>query len=251
MANGKDVYYFSHDSNARNDEKILMLRAEHGWEGYGLYWALIEMMFESKDTVLYHNKIKGIALSYNVDITLLQGVINTAIREGLFDSDDIVFWSESLLRRKAAFHELKRKKSLAGRKGMASRWGTDNSVITENNKGKESKVNKSTTTEKTDSYTQEFETFWNEYPRKKEKKAAFTKFKATKNKGIDAGKLILAAANYRKECEAECKAETFIKLPRTFLGPDEHWRDYLKPRGQPKDTIRDFTGCSDAELYGG
>ena len=139
MANGKDVYYFSHDSNARNDEKILMLRAEHGWEGYGLYWALVEMMFESSDTALYHDKIKGLALSYNTDITLLQSVINTAISEGLFSSDKERFWSESLLRRKAAFHELRQKKSLAGKKGMESRWGSNNTVITEDNKGKERK----------------------------------------------------------------------------------------------------------------
>ena len=61
----KDVYYFSHDNNARNDEKILMLRAEHGWEGYGIYWALLEMMFESSECSLSHSKIKGIAYSYN------------------------------------------------------------------------------------------------------------------------------------------------------------------------------------------
>lgn len=145
MANGKDVYYFSHDCNARNDEKILMLRAEHGWEGYGLFWALVEMMFESKETCLHHNKIRGIAVSYNIDITLLQNVINTAINEGLFVSDGERFWSESLRKRKQAFHEQRQKKSEAGKKGMEVRWkdhvktSSDNTVITQNNKGKESK----------------------------------------------------------------------------------------------------------------
>jgi len=155
MANNKDVYYFSHDSNARNDEKILMFRAEHGWEGYGLYWALVEMMFESNETCLYHSKIKGIAAGYNIDITLLQNVINTCITEQLFVSDGEKFWSESLRRRKAAFHASREKKSKAGKKGMALRWGKseksasdntviteNNKVITENNKVKESKVNK-------------------------------------------------------------------------------------------------------------
>lgn len=146
----KEAYYFSHDANARQDEKILMLRAEHGWEGYGIYWALIEMMFESGDTSLHHNKIKGIAVSYNIDITLLQSVINTCITEELFVSDGEQFWSNSLLRRKQKFYDLKEKKAEAGRKGMAKRWGKDNSVITDdndvitkNNKGKEIKENKS------------------------------------------------------------------------------------------------------------
>ena len=40
-------YYFQHDCNARQDEKILALRMKHGWEGYGLYWALIEKLRES------------------------------------------------------------------------------------------------------------------------------------------------------------------------------------------------------------
>jgi Domain of unknown function (DUF4373) len=135
----KEAYYFSHDANARNDEKVLMLRAEHGWQGYGIFWALIEMMFESSDTSLHHDKTKGIAVSYNIDITLLKDVINTCITEGLFVSDGDMFWSESLKRRKGKYQEMKEKKAEAGRKGMAKRWAKDNTVITENNKEKESK----------------------------------------------------------------------------------------------------------------
>lgn len=129
----KETYYFSHDSNARNDEKILMLRAEHGWQGYGLYWALLEMMFEAKETCLSHAKVKGIAISYNVDITLLQSVINTCEAERLFVSDGVVFWSDSLRDRKQKFLELRQQRADAGKKGMAKRWGSDNGVITKNN----------------------------------------------------------------------------------------------------------------------
>jgi hypothetical protein len=149
----KEAYYFSHDANARQDEKILMLRAEHGWQGYGIFWALVEMMFESSDTSLHHNKTKGIAVSYNIDITVLESVINTCITEELFISDGESFWSDSLIKRKSKYKELKEKKSEAGRKGMSKRWGNqqkdntvitdDNTVITENNKGKEMKVKES------------------------------------------------------------------------------------------------------------
>jgi Txe/YoeB family toxin of Txe-Axe toxin-antitoxin module len=146
----KEAYYFSHDANARQDEKVLMLRAEHGWEGYGIFWALVEMMFESSDSTLHLNKIRGIAVSYNIPITVLESVINTCITEDLFVSDGEKFWSDSLIRRKTKYMEIKEKKSEAGRKGMAKRWGKDNtditddnSVITKNNKGKESKVKES------------------------------------------------------------------------------------------------------------
>lgn len=149
----KEAYYFSHDANARNDEKISMLRAEHGPAGYGVYWMLIETLFESSDVKLSHNKIKGIAFVNNIDIALLSDVINTCITERLFVSDGDKFWSESLIRRKEKFTDIKEKRSAAGRKGMAKRWadkGLDNSVITndnnditKNNKGKESKVKES------------------------------------------------------------------------------------------------------------
>ena len=139
MANS---YYFSHDCNARNDDKILMLRYHHGWEGYGIYWALIEMMFEINETSLHHDKIIGIATNYNIDITLLQKVINTCIEEKLFESNGTIFWSNSLRRRKTKYFESIEKRSMAGRKGMASRWGSDNNVITNNNKERKEKKEK-------------------------------------------------------------------------------------------------------------
>lgn len=40
----KETYYFSHDSNAITDTKILNIRADYGLEGYGLFWAIIEML---------------------------------------------------------------------------------------------------------------------------------------------------------------------------------------------------------------
>ena len=143
MANGKVAYYFSHDVNARMDEKILMLRAEHGWEGYGIYWALIEMMFDNSKTCLCHKKITALALGNNIDIALLSSVIETCIQEGLFKSDGESFWSDSLKERKEAFLDRRQKYSEAGKKGMESRWNkdNDNDVITTlkqpyNSKGK-------------------------------------------------------------------------------------------------------------------
>jgi uncharacterized phage protein (TIGR02220 family) len=149
----KEAYYFSHDANARQDEKILMLRAEHGWEGYGIYWALVEMMFESTESVLHHSKIKGISVSYNIDIAVLKEIINTCIQENLFQTEGDLFWSESLVRRKEKFREVREKRSEAGKKGAAKRWGdnesnskamaepsqSDSDDIAKNSKEKESK----------------------------------------------------------------------------------------------------------------
>lgn len=145
----KDSYYFSHDANARKDEKILCLLAEHGYEGYGIYWVLIEMMFENADTAISRPLIKGIAYDLRIDITVLQSVITTCYNVKLFDADKEKIWSNSLRRRKAEWIETKKKRSDAGKAGMAARWHSDNNVIkkdnkriTNDNKGKERKVNK-------------------------------------------------------------------------------------------------------------
>lgn len=43
----KKTFYFSHDYNARNDEKIIRLISKEGWQGYGIYWAIIEKLYEA------------------------------------------------------------------------------------------------------------------------------------------------------------------------------------------------------------
>jgi hypothetical protein len=39
-----DLPYFSHDNDARNHPKMEALRARFGWQGYGQFWALNEMI---------------------------------------------------------------------------------------------------------------------------------------------------------------------------------------------------------------
>lgn len=135
----KDVYYFSHDNNARNDEKILCLIAENGLVSYAVYWILLEMMHENTDTSLRHDTINGIASRYNIDITSLQKLIQDAVIYGLFESDNVTFWSNSLRKRKQGWLDKRNQMSDAGKRGMAKRWGSDKVVITKHNKVKESK----------------------------------------------------------------------------------------------------------------
>lgn len=39
--------YFAHDANAMQDAKMMRLRREYGYEGIGIYWALIELLRQS------------------------------------------------------------------------------------------------------------------------------------------------------------------------------------------------------------
>ena len=73
-----------------------------------------------------------------------------------------------------------------------------------------------------------FQEFWAAYPRKKEKVKAFKMWKVAIRQGAEEGELAKAARSYAAECEAKGRAEDYIKHPATFLGPNDHWRDYLK-----------------------
>jgi hypothetical protein len=77
-------------------------------------------------------------------------------------------------------------------------------------------------------YPEEFQEFWKIYPRKTEKVKAFKMWKVALRHGADDGELTKAARNYAAECDTKGRAEDYIKHPATFLGPNDHWRDYLK-----------------------
>ena len=80
--------------------------------------------------------------------------------------------------------------------------------------------------EKRECEAEQFELFWEKYPRKKEKQAAFTKWK-TCVKEDDPEDIIKAAENYAAECKQKKQEVQFIKLAKTFLGPDKHYREYI------------------------
>lgn len=83
-----------------------------------------------------------------------------------------------------------------------------------------------------ESYSSEFETFWQAYPkrhRSSSKLDAWKAWRARLKSGAQPGALIQAAKNYALEMSATGKSGTeYVKLPATFLGPSEHWREYLQ-----------------------
>ena len=121
----KDAYYFSHDSNARNDDKILELRSKYGYEGYGLFWALIEVLRESTNYKIKFNNIKLLQISLAHPAKKLQSFIEFCINVGLLAKDNQFFWSERLLKDMFFYNEKKTILSESGKKGSLMRWGGD------------------------------------------------------------------------------------------------------------------------------
>lgn len=115
----KETYYFSHDCNARNDVKILKLRRKLGMEGYGIYWALVEMLREEETYILQIKYIDEIAFSLSVEVEKLNSVIYDF---ELFIIENEGFYSDRLMRSMNKYKEMLNKKSKAGQKGMKNRY---------------------------------------------------------------------------------------------------------------------------------
>ena len=113
----KEAYYFSHDANAKDDPKILRLRMELGWEGYGLFWALIELLRNESDHRM-RTHCKSIAFALQTQEESIKKIINDF---DLFVIEDEYFWSESLLKRM----ELKEERSEKARESAKKRWNKD------------------------------------------------------------------------------------------------------------------------------
>ncbi len=146
----KETYYFSHDSNAITDTKILNMRADYGLEGYGLFWAIIEMLRNEEDYKLEldKNTYRAIKTLTNTDIDIEKYIKDCINDYQLFMIQDNKFYSNSLLRRMSE----KDKKSEIAREKANARWNKDATVMQQQcisnankikeNKEKENKINK-------------------------------------------------------------------------------------------------------------
>ncbi len=74
-------------------------------------------------------------------------------------------------------------------------------------------------------YTPQFTSFWEVYPKKKEKEVAFTCWQ-TAIKSNPPEHVIEAAKNYAEECRVKNTERDYIKNPATFLNKGRY-RDYL------------------------
>ena len=114
----KDAFYFKHDSNARNDEKLLEVRRRFGMEGYGIYWAIIEKMREATDFQLNRD--------YNAiawDLRCKEATVKAVVEDfGLFDIYDDSISSHRLTGDMATMEKKRAAYAEGGRRGMESRW---------------------------------------------------------------------------------------------------------------------------------
>jgi hypothetical protein len=110
----KDAYYFSHDSNARNDQRLMKLRMKYGPEGYGIYFMIIEILRDTENYTLHISDIESICFDIRSDNDKVLDIIKNY---NLFAFDGDYFYSKSLSRRMEKLDTIKEKRRESGKKG--------------------------------------------------------------------------------------------------------------------------------------
>jgi len=110
----KDAYYFSHDSNARNDQRLMKLRMKYGPEGYGIYFMIIEILRDIENYTLHISDIESICFDIRSDNDKVLDIIKNY---NLFAFDGDYFYSKSLSRRMEKLDRIKEVRRVSGKKG--------------------------------------------------------------------------------------------------------------------------------------
>lgn len=91
----KDAYYFSHDANAQDDPKVMILIDQLGMEGYGIFWALIEKLRNESEYKLPLNIAQSFARRWGTSKEKIETVI---LKYDLFVIENEYFFSLRLRR---------------------------------------------------------------------------------------------------------------------------------------------------------
>ena len=245
----KDAYYFSHDSNARNDQRLMKVRMKYGMEGYGIYFGLIEILREQKDYTLNFDDIESIAYGLMVDLDKVEDIVSNF---NLFHTEGDLFYSKSLKRRMEKLDLIKEKRSEAGRLGGKSKANAKAKVKqTQASKVKQSKVNNSKVN-KSKELNIDFSTFWNLYDYKKGDKIKLQSKWESFTDDVRQ-QIIDALPNYI----ASTPEKKYRKHPQTYLN-NKSWEDEIIITANAEDFKLDSTGynyiaycdkCNKSDFY--
>ena len=126
--------YFNHDSIARNDYRIIKMRSKLGMESYGIFWAVLEMLFTEENKLCIED-YDSLAFGLQCDAKILKQVIEDF---DLFVVENGCFYSRRLNNHIEDINN----KSTKAKESIKKRWNNTN-VIRTYNDSNTSRVNKS------------------------------------------------------------------------------------------------------------
>lgn len=120
--------YFSHDSNARNSEKLLKVRMKYGAEGYGVYFMLLERLRDEDDYKCLVD-LDIFSFDFRVDVDVIKSIIYD-FNLFSFSDDGKYFYSDSLMRRMEIKDKKKEELSEIRRMAANKRWEKEKGIST-------------------------------------------------------------------------------------------------------------------------
>ena len=111
-----ESFYFSHNYNSRSDSKIKKLLHKHGLLGYGLYWAIIEDLYNNANALQLH--YESIAYELRTDEDKVKSIIHDF---DLFVIDGVYFSSNGVKNRLEQRNEISKKASKNAKIGWEKR----------------------------------------------------------------------------------------------------------------------------------
>ena len=110
--NKKDAFYFSHDSDAKDDPKCMLLIEELGLEGYGIFWVLVETLRQQKNFKYPLRLLSSLARKYNTTVVKMEVVVRNY--DLFVVENEIFFFSCSLNKRMELMNNKREQAKLAG-----------------------------------------------------------------------------------------------------------------------------------------
>ncbi len=107
--------YFSHDFNARNDIKLKKVNMQMGLQGIGLYWCIIECLYENEGYLTFDDDIELLAYELRTDKEIILNLIENF---DLFKKNKNKFYSPSVLERLQKITD----KANKNRENVLKRW---------------------------------------------------------------------------------------------------------------------------------
>lgn len=163
----KETFFFSHDYNARTDPKIKDLLTEHGMLGYGIFWAIIEDLYNNSNVLRLN--YKTISYDLRTDPDTIKSIINDF---GLFIIDGDNFSSKSVGERL----QKRTEKSIKASESIKKRWEKYERNTNVSGSKNDSNTNKVKESKGKERINIEFDVFYEAYGKKVEKDKASKKW---------------------------------------------------------------------------
>ena len=215
------VKWFKHDSNAYADAKLKKVRMKYGMKGYGLYWYCLELIcsdFEKSNiTFELEHDAEIIAFDTGINVELVNEMMSFMINLELFESSEGKITCLKMAKRfdSSMTSNPQFRKMIDNMRHSHDGIMTKSDLVMQEKNITEDNITKKPIIKDDGQFT----LFWNNYPKKVDKKQAEQKF--NRLKWSDQNLAILDCAVRFKDTPKH-----FVPSPRKYI-IGENWNDEI------------------------